>query len=427
MFSVRKLPRPWWALGIVAALSLIIPMAVGAWGAHRMLWPGRPRPRIRVHSVVKVGERRWVELDRNRLTEAAGHFSLRTEEGVLVPLGHVVRRAGNRVHREICVTSDDTLRVPGQAIWTGVRHRTPADIGLDYWEVDIDTTNGSCPAWLIPGDPDTWAVHIHGLGSSRASTLRGISDRGLLQSATSLVVSYRGDGEGPDGPATLGLGEADDVEQALLFAVRNGAKRFMLVGWSMGGTIALIVSSRLAWRERVVAMVLDSPVLDWKDTLRSSFRRAGLPAALEIAASTWMRSPLVKLLGGDPIDHIDLLQWRHGEAGPTAPTLIVHGTADTSCPIATSERFASLFSGVVTLEVTSGGHTTSWNTNPKAWASTVDSWLEEKVGCSTQSGSASQIGLRNGQDCCDGRDRGDRPSCRTGDSISSRPTRSDEC
>lgn len=57
---------------------------------------------------------------------------------------------------------------------------------------------GLSPPGRIDGDSarSTWAIHIHGLGSVRAGTLRGTlaaTERGY----TSLVVSYRADGEGP--------------------------------------------------------------------------------------------------------------------------------------------------------------------------------------------------------------------------------------
>ncbi|MGR6901659.1 hypothetical protein [Glutamicibacter sp. BSL13] len=50
---------------------------------------------------------------------------------------------------------------------------------------------------------------------------------------TSLVVSYRYDGEGPllgNGRSTLGVTEVEDVDAAIGYAIRRGAERIVLFG-----------------------------------------------------------------------------------------------------------------------------------------------------------------------------------------------------
>jgi acetyl esterase/lipase len=89
---------------------------------------------------------------------------------------------------------------------------------------------------------------------------------------TSLVVSYRNDGDAPRsraGAYALGATEWRDVDAAVSWALRHGARRIVLMGWSMGGAIALQTSLGSAHREQIVGVILDSPVVDWRTVLLS--------------------------------------------------------------------------------------------------------------------------------------------------------------
>lgn len=155
----------------------------------------------------------------------------------------------------------------------------------------IETAAGPCPARKIDGN-STWAIHIHGLGSTRAGTLRGVqvaTDLGY----SSLVVSYRNDGKGPTvgtGRSTLGWTEADDVEEAIHDAVRHGADRIVLFGWFMGGAIAIQLALRPHLAPLIAGLVLDSPVLDWSSVIRANCTRAGLPECAGGLAIPWLGS-----------------------------------------------------------------------------------------------------------------------------------------
>ena len=65
----------------------------------------------------------------------------------------------------------------------------------------------------------------------------------------------------------LGADEWEDTEAAIEFALDHGARRIVLMGWSMGGGITLRTSVRSAHRERIAGLVLDSPAVDWQDIL----------------------------------------------------------------------------------------------------------------------------------------------------------------
>jgi pimeloyl-ACP methyl ester carboxylesterase len=196
---------------------------------------------------------------------------------------------------------------------------------------------------------------------------------------TSLVVTYRNDGDGPragSGRTTLGAAESDDVDAALQYALDYGAQRIVLFGWSMGATIALQLASRDAWRAYVRALVLESPVLDWVATLKANCVRAGLPAACALLAAPWLAiTPVARAIGLPGRIPLGSFNWiaRAGEL--RTPMLILHGTRDDSAPVDTARALVEQRPDIVQLEEFDAGHTMTWNADPARWHAVVSNWL----------------------------------------------------
>ncbi|MCZ9337233.1 alpha/beta fold hydrolase, partial [Streptomyces sp. TRM76130] len=82
----------------------------------------------------------------------------------------------------------------------------------------------------------------------------------------------RGDAGAPRPPGGLrrfGETEWRDLDAAVRYAVDHGARKVVLLGWSTGATMALHTATRSALRDRIAGLVLDSPVLDWRATVRA--------------------------------------------------------------------------------------------------------------------------------------------------------------
>src|SRR5699024_8087936 len=100
---------------------------------------------------------------------------------------------------------------------------------------------------------------------------------------TSLLISYRNDGDAPaaaDRRYGLGLTEWQDVEAAIVFALARGARQVILMGWSMGGAIALQTADRSAHSDVISGLVLDAPVINWVDVLAHHAELNRIPAAV---------------------------------------------------------------------------------------------------------------------------------------------------
>ena len=337
---------------------------------------------LAIRGVDNSGERPVVILDRTPRTAAPGDYCLILENGGWVKLAPGVEDRGpSLVGREVVGESGPGVAAGQRASWSGIYFQSPADAGLQAADIEVQTDVGPSPAWLIPSEgpqPTTWVIHIHGLGSTRAGTLRGVqvaSEAGL----TSLVVTYRNDGEGPTvgtGRSELGAAEVDDVRAAVDYARENGARSAILFGWSMGGAIALQLAADPKLRGIVTELVLDSPILDWVATLKANCARAGMPAWTGALAVPWLTSrPLARLIGlANPID-LRSFNWIERAEELTVPTLILHGALDTSSPCEISTRLSALSPDIVVLEVFDADHTTSWNSDREHWAACIFSWL----------------------------------------------------
>ena len=208
--------------GIATAAAAGVGWAI----ARRLTAPAGPRTfDLTIRAVEHDDRGDLIVLDRTDQTTAPGIYNLWFEHGRWAQLStEIVDRGPTRVARRITDAAPGfTPKTGDRTSWSGIYYATPADAGLHARDITITTPAGRRPAWRIDGDPSTWAIHIHGLGSTRAGTLRGVLAATEL-GYTSLVVSYRNTAEGPrvgTGRSTLGDTETADVDEAIGYAVRR--------------------------------------------------------------------------------------------------------------------------------------------------------------------------------------------------------------
>jgi pimeloyl-ACP methyl ester carboxylesterase len=286
------------------------------------------------------------------------------------------------------VDSGDLLSAKA-GIWSGYVYPTPDPLGLPYQDVGIPVENGMAPAWQFPpseaspGDPGTWAIHIHGLGGKKSGALRGVPVADRL-GYTSLVVSFRNDGEAPasgDRRYHLGQSEWRDVDAAISYVLDQGASQIVLFGWSLGGTIALQVTLESEFRDRIAGLVLDAPVIDWTSTLMANARSSMLPRWIAALGLRILESPRLCWIAGLGtalnLRALDGLA-RADELRP--PALVIHSERDRSTPFAVSRRFVDRRRELAKLVTfPSVEHTQEWNIDPEGWDEAVFGWLRNRV------------------------------------------------
>jgi pimeloyl-ACP methyl ester carboxylesterase len=370
----------WWVLGVLvvlAAVSLVV-LVVLRQVVGRIVLPGGDR-----WTPVIESDTDSVRLPITDDTVRPGEYGLWHDGPGHTTVGPVleVDEAAGFVRRAVVRT---TGPVSSRVRWSGHVHPDPGAMDVDWSEVSLPTPVGPAPAWVVRPGPDgavgpdpaaarTWAVHVHGIRTTRVTALRTVP-AALELGWTSIVPSFRGDGEAPwEGRAShLGAREWADVEAALDHAVANGAERLVVVGWSMGATITHELLARSAHRDRLAGVVLVAPALDWSVTVRSQARRAGLPGPVVGAALGAMATPVLCRLVGlrSPVD-VRALSWLRVPR-ELPPTLLIHSTGDTTVPFSASQEFADAHPGTVTLAVSEPAE--------HAWERNVDAvWFDRTI------------------------------------------------
>lgn len=356
---------------ILAALVISLLGGLGWHYSTVLLRPVRIPP-VPSDRVLAVGGDR-VCLTRSVATAAPGRWGLRWAGG-LATVGTPGSMEADWVWRPLLGGS-----VPPAGAEV-VLDATPVDpdpgaVGLSFTEVGVPTPVGECPAWLVPAEGDVWAVVVHGRGADRRESLRILPTLHRL-GLPSLVISYRNDLEAPpsaDGRYHLGDTEWADVAAAAEYALARGARGLVLVGWSMGAALTAAYLDRAASAARVRAVVWDSPLVDWRATLRQQAALRRLPASLANLAAL-----ITSWRIGIDFDRFDLVR-RPPAVRP--PTLVFHGATDTAVPVGPTRRLAAGAAAVGWplryLEVAGAEHTAAWNVDPEIYERVVRDFLTE--------------------------------------------------
>lgn len=252
----------------------------------------------------------------------------------------------------------------------------PNDIGVETELVTYRSDIGSFPAWYIPGTSDTWAIVVHGKGGTLEEALRIIPVLSELGHPI-LVINYRNDVGQPRDPSgyhTYGQTDWVDIAGAVRYANENGAADHILVGYSYAGSMVASYLTQSPLRNFTRAVILDSPVLSFSDTVdyRASLTNLPLlPVKLPQVLTNFAKWISAWRFDVDwtATDYLDQTNNIH------APMLIFHGTEDVAVPHSTSAEMASLRPDIVTLVTTAAGHTRSWNLAPDAYEAAITEFL----------------------------------------------------
>ena len=376
------------ASGLFAVSAVLALLTVRI--ARRVVMPAARAVDTRILDVDVAAQ--TITLARTPDTALPGRYGLFTTGATdYVKIGSVLSADGVSVKRKLLTEVGGGMQLAAEAAFSGWYYQRPEELHLPFSVEHVHAAVGSCPAWLFPaggadhgGDTgDTWVIQIHGRGTTRAECLRAVP---VFAAAgiTSLVVSYRNDGDAPrtrNGSYALGATEWRDVDAAIGWARRRGATRILLMGWSMGGAIALQVSLGSAHREHIVGLILDSPVVDWRTVLSYQGRALGLPApvtglAIETLGAEWA-APATRADGGIPFDRLDIVA-RAGEL--RHPILLLHSDDDGFVPSSASHRLAEARPDLVELQVfATARHTKLWNYDQQRWTDAITEWIRRHL------------------------------------------------
>jgi uncharacterized protein len=354
--------RRWWLAG--AGIVLVVALAVGvaaSWHFSSQVlvpdhssWPkdveveGLPPGRI--------------VLARTEDTERPGVYGLEWDGGRAIA-GPIVGQSDDTITRrlrdvkgylvpemEVGVEANVYAGDPGQAF------------GLRFSDVLVPGELGPMPAWSVPGKSDTWAIVVHGINGTPQVGLRAVPALHRAGLPT-LLITYREDLGAPPSPDDfhhMGLTEWRDLAAAARYALAHGARRLVLVGYSMGGSLVAQFMQHSPLAPRVACLVLDAPALNWQRVLEFNATEMGLPGFLALPVE-WAIGARIDADWDDldALSHPDDFQ---------LPILLFHGTDDDIVPISTSDDFAAELPRWVTYHrAPEAGHVEAWNVDPRLY------------------------------------------------------------
>lgn len=359
-----------------AALSLLL----GTLFARAVIIP----PRSRADDVRILGsDEETITFSRTMDSLTPGQYSLWFSGATgHARVGEIRAVDDHKVVRQLLSVDFGDLNAATTGRFSGWFYLSPAELGLQFQDVAVPTPVGPAPAWLIPtsqGTSDDWAIMVHGRGVDRRECLRAVPifrDAGY----TSLVVSYRNDGEAPESPDhryALGDQEWRDVEAAIRYALDHGAERVVLMGWSMGGATVLQLMRRSPLAAVVRGVVLDSPVADWVQALHFHGRIHRLPRPVRWVSRLVLTEPWGRPLTGQA-QSIDLVRLDNVRAADSlsVPMLLMHSNDDGYVPVDASRALARKRPDLIAYEeFTVARHTKLWNYDPLRWTKAIDRFL----------------------------------------------------
>lgn len=144
-----------------------------------------------------------------------------------------------------------------------------------------------------------------------------------------LLFDYRGRGESEDSLASIGHFEAADAEGALDYAMqrvlnREGSCRPALLGYSMGGVLALQLGAR---RPEVETVVADCPFADLFDLVERKLTEKFQPSRYLMPFIDFLN----RAFFGYSLSDVSPLRWIH-RISPR-PVLLIHAEKDRIIPV----------------------------------------------------------------------------------------------
>lgn len=355
------------------AIGAAATLAAGWYFADELV---KARPVVRVPpptkllSVTQEGALTTYRLSRNVTTARRGVLTVNWDDGRGGQLlGDISAQGQGWVERPL-LAGEATLMPSDWVRPSSVGLGNPASRGLKFSPVTLAGEHGDLPAWWVPAKSHDWVIIMHGYQGLRQDALRFLPAYHRL-GLHSLTVTYRnahGAGRTPQGVYRLGAEEWQDLEVAAQYAREHGARRIVLMGLSMGGSITMSFMRKSPLAQHISGVVLDSPALEWREILRHHAQRFALPTVLAGAVEK-----LTTLKAGQDFDEIDHLQHVHSYQ---VPMLVFHGSADQTVPVSQLDRLHALRPDLVDYVRLEGGeHLRLWNLDPQAYETQLARFL----------------------------------------------------
>lgn len=333
----------------------------------------------KVLAVFEDEQQVFIDLPVNAETKSKAVLSLfwNSRQSHAIVQADQVQNNGSSVRYRVLRQLTDNAPSPGDLVslsgWVG---STPEHFGFAHKYHKVTLPNGTY-GWLFPNNSDKWVIHVHGRRAAMGETLRNLEQfesLGFNQLAISMTTDPKPLGLGSR-ISMLGKTEWQEVEAAVQFASSSGAKDILLFGWSQGALISsqfLINSSGI---DLVRGAIFDSPLLDYRTTMRFQAERGGYDAILgDRVVDVIKNSKILRLFGYKNIDVNEISLVREKRL-PRLPVLVLYSMNDGHVAIADVHRFEEINQSVSLFEIPNARHCRLFNEDKDKYQSAISEWL----------------------------------------------------
>ena len=200
---------------------------------------------------------------------------------------------------------------------------SPLDYGLTYKEVAFPSRDGlTLRGWFIPAALSRGTViFCHGHAGSMDPDLKYVPafrDRGY----NVLLFDFRAHGRSDGQIVSMGSLEQWDLLGAVDYLQRRGIERVGVLGFSMGGRVAISTAPQ---SEAIAAVVSDGGPATLLESIVAGSRERGLPGVLALPVA-WLTLWLAGRLVGCNLSEADAVYWV-AKLSPRA-LFLIHGGRD---------------------------------------------------------------------------------------------------
>lgn len=249
-------------------------------------------------------------------------FRYRRMARIAVPLG----AAGATAVVGIAAYTARVINTAPKRTWRNDYVFTPWELQAPHEPVEFVAPDGVTLRgwWLANAESDKVIVCCTGHRGAKHELL-GIGTALWRAGNTVLLFDFRGCGDSDPAPISLGHHEEQDVEAALTFARRRmPTARLGIVGYSMGGAIAILVA---AFDTSIEVVVADSAFANIQGVIAFAYQHYRLPSGPITKVTDWITRwrygyPFSAVR---PVDAVARIAPR--------PLLIIHGGRDAVTPV----------------------------------------------------------------------------------------------
>jgi alpha-beta hydrolase superfamily lysophospholipase len=281
-------------------------------------------------------------------------------------------------YRLIKSYSGATPKVGDYVSLSGWLGELPEHFGLGSSYEEVHLSNGTL-AWLFPTDSARWIIHVHGRRARMGETLRNVSHLAKY-GFNQLTISMESDPK-PYGlnktKSNLGDTEWEEIERAVLYARDNGAREILIFAWSQGALITGQFLIRSKHADLVNGAIFDSPLLDYRSTMRFHAKRNGVPEHLgDRVIDSIVSNKLIRLLGYKNVE-VDKLSLAKNPIPRDIPVLVLFSEKDGHVEMADVFLFEKINNQVTLVEIEGAKHCRLYNHDRDSYLAAIDGWIRE--------------------------------------------------